>query len=319
MITICLEYFFSNIRVINTDITTMACQADLDNHANQCNPNNDEYWHSRGMDKPSDDEPESYNQQSYSSDDDDDYCEGAYYVNNLGVRGSEQQEEIIHIIDRKSVRYGKKYENTYCVVQSGRPPIVLPNTIPKRKMRSQYDGHVNSPVFAFVPPDETIEAYIIELQRWWRSVRRWPEKQKADACMRKAMGIRATIDNNRKRMTALTKELRELYVEDEKLHEECHKTFRGAIRYYERLCPEQPAICYNNTLCPRNNPYYNRGPDPKDIIVNIETNHRKEYVDNFKKWSDRFVNQWLKRKRYKVVQGDYYCWGTANYDYTSNK
>ena len=22
-------------------------QADLDNHANQCNPNNDEYWHSR--------------------------------------------------------------------------------------------------------------------------------------------------------------------------------------------------------------------------------------------------------------------------------
>lgn len=23
-------------------------QADLDNHANQLNPNNDEYWHSRG-------------------------------------------------------------------------------------------------------------------------------------------------------------------------------------------------------------------------------------------------------------------------------
>lgn len=22
-------------------------QDDLDNHANQCNPNNDEYWHSR--------------------------------------------------------------------------------------------------------------------------------------------------------------------------------------------------------------------------------------------------------------------------------
>ena len=26
-------------------------QADLDHHANQCNPNNDEYWHSRGEDK----------------------------------------------------------------------------------------------------------------------------------------------------------------------------------------------------------------------------------------------------------------------------
>jgi hypothetical protein len=29
-------------------------QDDLDNHANQLNPNNDEYWHSRGMEKPDD-------------------------------------------------------------------------------------------------------------------------------------------------------------------------------------------------------------------------------------------------------------------------
>lgn len=27
-------------------------QADRDNHANQLNPNNDEYWHSRGEDRP---------------------------------------------------------------------------------------------------------------------------------------------------------------------------------------------------------------------------------------------------------------------------
>lgn len=27
-------------------------QADLDNHSNQLNPNNDEYWHSRGEEKP---------------------------------------------------------------------------------------------------------------------------------------------------------------------------------------------------------------------------------------------------------------------------
>lgn len=31
-------------------------QADLDNHANQLNPNNDEYWHSRGEDRPEEDE-----------------------------------------------------------------------------------------------------------------------------------------------------------------------------------------------------------------------------------------------------------------------
>ena len=29
-----------------------AYQADLDNYANQLNPNNDEYWHSRGEEKP---------------------------------------------------------------------------------------------------------------------------------------------------------------------------------------------------------------------------------------------------------------------------
>lgn len=33
-------------------------QEELDNHANQCNPNNEEYWHSRGEDyqNPDDDD-----------------------------------------------------------------------------------------------------------------------------------------------------------------------------------------------------------------------------------------------------------------------
>lgn len=29
-------------------------QADLDNHADQLNPNNDEYWHSPGEERPDD-------------------------------------------------------------------------------------------------------------------------------------------------------------------------------------------------------------------------------------------------------------------------
>ena len=33
-------------------------QADLDNHANQCNPDADEYWESRGWDERPDDYPE---------------------------------------------------------------------------------------------------------------------------------------------------------------------------------------------------------------------------------------------------------------------
>lgn len=34
----------------------MGRQSDLDNHANQLNPNHEEYWHSRGEDMPDDDE-----------------------------------------------------------------------------------------------------------------------------------------------------------------------------------------------------------------------------------------------------------------------
>lgn len=42
-------------------------KADLDNHSNQLNPNNEEYWNSRRLDKPEED--------TYSNtlDDEDDY------------------------------------------------------------------------------------------------------------------------------------------------------------------------------------------------------------------------------------------------------
>ncbi len=33
----------------------MTKQSDNDNHSNQLNPNNDEYWHSRGYDERPDD------------------------------------------------------------------------------------------------------------------------------------------------------------------------------------------------------------------------------------------------------------------------
>ena len=44
-------------------IETYSCskQDDLDNHANQLNPNNDEYWNSRGEEKPDDDDGYYYN------------------------------------------------------------------------------------------------------------------------------------------------------------------------------------------------------------------------------------------------------------------
>jgi hypothetical protein len=36
----------------------MSRQSDLDNHANQLNPNNDEYWNSRDEDRPCDNRAE---------------------------------------------------------------------------------------------------------------------------------------------------------------------------------------------------------------------------------------------------------------------
>lgn len=41
---------------------TMSRQSDNDNHSNQCNPNNDEYWHSRGEDERPDDWEDRINQ-----------------------------------------------------------------------------------------------------------------------------------------------------------------------------------------------------------------------------------------------------------------
>ena len=42
-------------------------QSDLDNHANQMNPNNDAYWESRGLDE----RPEDWDERVYGGDDDD--------------------------------------------------------------------------------------------------------------------------------------------------------------------------------------------------------------------------------------------------------
>ena len=45
----------------------MPNQSDLDNHANQMNPNNDAYWESRGLDE----RPEDWEDRVYGGDDDD--------------------------------------------------------------------------------------------------------------------------------------------------------------------------------------------------------------------------------------------------------
>ena len=46
----------------------MSRQSDNDNHSNQLNPNNDEYWHSRGDDERPDDWEERANQSGDAED-----------------------------------------------------------------------------------------------------------------------------------------------------------------------------------------------------------------------------------------------------------
>lgn len=297
----------------------MACQADWDNHANQLNPNHPEYWHSR--EQPSDDETQDDDYHSSSSDDDDyntraipSDSQEEWTLSRIARRikcfqprsnltrleEEGRQDEMVHLIQPSKVRYGVKYENTYCVYVNTSidgNDILLPNTIPKRKMRSVYDGHMDSPVFAFELPEETIEAETVKVQQWWRFVRRWPEKQKADACMIKAMKMRTNIDKNQKRISELNKELRNLYADDAKLQKKCHEAFGGAIHYYRRLCPEYPYgydhFGLDNGIC-----------SMKDIVKvltefesgeNVATMY-KHHVRGFASWSAEFTNRWLQRK-----------------------
>ena len=52
----------------------MPTQDDLDNHADQINPNNDAYWESRGHDERPDDWEERVSGQDDDDGDDDDDC-----------------------------------------------------------------------------------------------------------------------------------------------------------------------------------------------------------------------------------------------------
>lgn len=292
----------------------MACQADWDNHANQCNPNNYEYWHSR--EQPSDDDTGGYNSKSSLSDEDDyntraipsdsqeewTFARIARRIYLLQPRSDltrpeEEggQDEMVHLIQPSKVRYGVKYENTYCVYVNTSidgNDILLPNTIAKRKMHSVYDGHMDSPVFAFELPEETIEAYTVKLQHWWRFVRQWPQKQKADACMIKAMKMRAVIDKNQKRISELKKELCKLYVNDAKLQKECHKAFGGAIHYYKPLCPEYP-YSYGQF---RNVDWCREGIIKTLTKLGQPGGRFKEW----KEWSNSFTKMWQKRGTYEI-------------------
>lgn len=74
-------------------IKKMACQADWNNHANQLNPNNHEYWHSR--EEPSDDDTGACGYPSSSSDEDEyNYFQEDFDSVIRSASVSRQQEEM---------------------------------------------------------------------------------------------------------------------------------------------------------------------------------------------------------------------------------
>ena len=251
-------------------------QADLDNHANQLNPDQEEYWHCR-------EQPELPNNYQSDSEDDESFCSSQ--INYVAPKSPTRPK--YHIIDPKTVRWGVEYdENTRCGTTGyGWPkdkPFVLPMDI------DELNGHYVDSSF----PEEWLEDPAARIQKWWQHVKRYREKQKAYACMTKAVKMRAVIDKNQKRISELNKELRKLYVEDAKLQEECHKTFCGACGYYKLMCNDESFQCAR--------------PDTKGIIktlTELENGEEaafwyKTRVDRLASWSAEFTNRWLKRDSY---------------------
>lgn len=142
-------------------------QADLDNYANQLNPDHEEYWHCREQPEhypdSSDEDPEHGSEYGFS---------GRKYVAPKGP--------ILHIIDSKSLRWGVEYdENVRCGYASNWPkdkPFVLPMDI------HVYENS-NTAAVEYGPPEEWFESYATIIQIWWQHVKRYRKKIIADKQM----------------------------------------------------------------------------------------------------------------------------------------
>jgi len=136
-------------------------QADLDNHANQLNPDHEEYWHCR--------------EQPFSTE------EKLAKANRTAMQALKRPK--YHIIDHKTIRWGVEYdENTRCGYPShGWPkdkPFVLPMDI---------DVWETCDAVEISFPEEWLEGPAIKIQRWWKHVKRYREKNACIDNMNKAL------------------------------------------------------------------------------------------------------------------------------------
>ena len=194
-------------------------QADLDNHANQLNPDHEEYWHCR-------EQPELPNNYQSDSEDDESFCSSQ--INYVAPKSPSRPK--YHIIDHKTVRWGVEYdENTRCGYPShGWPkdkPFVLPMDI---------DVWETGDAVEISFPEEWLEGPAIKIQKWWQHVKRYREKNIADKQMAEALQTLNKIRSNRARISKAEALLQSLRSEtsqlENKFENEICKCNKGALR-----------------------------------------------------------------------------------------
>jgi hypothetical protein len=213
-------------------------QADLDNHANQLNPDHYEYWHCREQPAPT----------LYTdSSDEDSYSSGENDCERRVIRPT------LHIIDPKSVRWGVKYDkNTQCGYRGGGWPkdkkIVFPQDIDVWE-------NIETAAVEYCPPQEIIDKSATTIQKWWQCVKKYPENNICKYRMDEALQTFHSIRKNKANIVKITKMLESLHLETSQLEEKFMNELKSRETYPFRKIskafwdlPREGTVAWGETL-----------------------------------------------------------------------
>lgn len=184
-------------------------QADLDNHANQLNPDHEEYHHCR--EQPEHNYYESDSSDSSDSEDDErfNYGNGNYVAPTIPE---------IRIINPNTIRWGVKYD---------------------KNIRYEYGDQRYHPKDVF--PD-----YAIIIQQWWQHVKRYREKNIADKQMCEALRTLNKIRSNRARISEAERLIKSLRVETSQLQTQFRTEIDNQDLLHLRMPKVEPDEWFKN-------------------------------------------------------------------------
>jgi len=251
-------------------------QADLDNHANQLNPDHEEYWHCR-------EQPEHYTDSS-----DEDPERDSEYGFNSDVS---LKSPILHIIDPKSIRWGVEYdENVRCGYASHWPkdkPFLLPLDI------DVYEN-TNTTAVEYALPEEWFASYATIIQIWWQHVKRYRKKIIADKEMAFALQTLNEIRTKRTQISEAEALLQSLRLKTSQLESK----FESNIRKVDT----------SSLRMPRPDGWFENRPNLHYEYTHKNSAGQRNYVafgeELVKEWSvRRLVYKYDNRQRF----GSLYC------------